>query len=164
MSLTAIEVTGAELAASGPQTPAQQFLDAYTKYVDTTNFSEDSLLKFYAPNIIFHDQKNSVYRGLKEVLDWLEAIFKPFSKVHNEVIYAREFRRSDGTVTVDVQGMRHLWVKGQDFDPNIPTVSIPVVVMFTTGPSETAHGYLGMQMKEAWVYWDTTLLMPFIKK
>jgi hypothetical protein len=164
MSKLASEVTAAEWASKGPQTRAQRFFHGYASTVDSQGFREGTGLRFYAPSLVYHNQNNAVYYGGDQMWAWMKDLFDPFVKMEHDFFHVFEISRPDGSVTLDIQMTRKLWIKGQPYDEATPTVSIPVFWSCSIGLAETPEGFDGLQMKECWIYWDTALLEPFLSK
>ena len=52
-------LTGSQWARDGPQTPAQRFFAKYASTVDSYGFNEGSGSRFYAKDVVFHNQNNA---------------------------------------------------------------------------------------------------------
>ena len=72
-----------------------------------------------------------------------------------------EIALPNGDARIESRSMRNIWMKGNTTAS--PDVSIPVHVTFLIGPAESPEGFNGLQFKEAFIFWDTALLIPFLK-
>ena len=161
-------LTGAQWTANGPTTPTQRFFHQYASTVDSKGYNSGSGLKFYSPTVTFHNQNGAVYHGGDEMWAWMKKLFGVFSRIRHDFIHfvEIELHKEEGTTQIYLQGMRNLWMAGDDVEGE-PTVSIPVTFIAVVGKSDGSAGQEtpeGLCFKEVWLYWDTALLLPFLEK
>ena len=53
------QLTGSQWTNDGPQTPAQRFFAKYAATVDSYGFTQGSGSRFYAKDVLFHNQNNA---------------------------------------------------------------------------------------------------------
>ena len=73
-----------------------------------------------------------------------------------------EIEHDDGRSELLVHMVRNIWLPGNTSDN--PEVSAPAFWRCFIGPGDDEAAYRGLQYKEVWLYWDTYLLAPFMKK
>jgi hypothetical protein len=155
-------ITGAQWEKDGPSTPTQRFFKQYVEAVDSKGYNIGSGLKFYSPDVAFHNQNNAVYHGGEEMWAWMKKLFGVFEQIRHDWIHFVEIERDDGTSQIYTQNVRNLWLLGNMSEE--PTVSIPVTMIAVIGKSGRAETPEGLHFKEVWLYWDTALLLPFLEK
>jgi hypothetical protein len=146
--------------ATGPQTPVQQFFKKYVDTVDSYGFNHGSGLRFYAKDVIFHNQNNAQYNGGDEMWAWMKRLFGQFERLRHDFHNLWEVKNEDGTTTIMTQWTRNIWLSGNDTAE--PTVSIPLSWVSIIGPADFADAVDGLNYKEVWLYWDTALLMKHL--
>lgn len=156
-------LSGAEWAAKGPQTPAQQFYGAYALAIKDSDLTTYGKHQFYAENAIFHNQNGVNYSGA-EIWPWIIKLFGHFARLEHDFIAIWEIENPNGTVHLIAQVTRHIWAPGSDINGS-PTVSIPLSMTCEIGPSTSPQDTPeGLQFHQVWLYWDTYLLQPFFPK
>jgi hypothetical protein len=155
-------IAGAQWENDGPSTPTQRFFKQYVAAVDSKGYDVGSGLKFYSPDVTFHNQNNAVYHGGEEMWAWMKKLFGVFERIHHDWIHFVEIERDDGTSQIYTQNVRNLWLLGNKSEE--PTVSIPVTMIAIIGKSGSEETPEGLHFKEVWLYWDTALLLPFLEK
>jgi hypothetical protein len=155
-------ITGAQWEKDGPSTPTQRFFKQYVEAVDSKGYNIGSGLKFYSPDVTFHNQNNAVYHGGEEMWAWMKKLFGVFEQIRHDWIHFVEIERDDGTSQIYTQNVRNLWLLGNKSEE--PTVSIPVTMIAVIGKSGREETPEGLEFKEVWLYWDTALLLPFLEK
>ncbi len=145
-----------------PKTPTYIFFKNYAATVDRREYNIGSPLRYYSPNVVYHNQNGATYHGAAQMWPWMQDLFKPFERLEHLILMAREIPRADGSFTADFRILRRLWVKGNTSDK--PDVEVPVWWECNIGPAETPEGFNGLQMKESWIFWDTSLLEPVLPK
>jgi hypothetical protein len=73
-----------------------------------------------------------------------------------------ELGHDDGRAELLVAMTRNIWLPGNKTDK--PDVSAPAFWRCFIAPSDDPVAYIGLTYKEVWLYWDTHLLAPFMKK
>ena len=73
-----------------------------------------------------------------------------------------EIEHEDGRAELLIQMTRNIWLPGNTSDK--PEVSAPLGWKSYIGPADDVNAVGGLQFKEVWMYWDTHLLAPFMKK
>jgi hypothetical protein len=155
-------ITGAQWEQDGPSTPSQRFFKEYVETVDSKGYDIGSGLKYYSPDVTFHNQNNAVYHGGEEMWAWMKKLFGVFERIRHDWVHFIEIERDDGTSQIYTQNVRNLWLLGNKSEE--PTVSIPVTMIAVIGKSGREETPEGLEFKEVWLYWDTALLLPFLEK
>jgi len=129
-------------------------------------YETGSGLEFYSPDVTFHNQNGAVYHGGDKMWAWMKKLSSVFERIRHDHIHLVEIERDDGTTQIYQQGIRNLWLVGEEGEE--PTVSIPVTFIAVVGKSGGGVGEQqtpeGLCFKEVWIYWDTALLLPFLAK
>lgn len=143
------------------QSPALKFLEGYGTKVDTCDLSTTPPSTFYAPNAVFHDTTNNLYIGAPTIWDWMKGLFAPFSHIHHEGVHFLVVPRHDGASVVYAEFLTRFYFLG-DSEP----VEVPRFFVFVVGKSEgrEREGFLGLQIREVRLFWDTGLLEAHLKK
>ncbi|PYH29351.1 uncharacterized protein BO87DRAFT_401407 [Aspergillus neoniger CBS 115656] len=123
---------------SGPQTPAQQHVK---NYVDTNT---------------------AQYNGGDEMWASMKRLFGQFKSLQHDFHNLWEVKNDDGTTATISQWTRNIWLPGNDTEE--PTVDIPLSWISTIGPADSADALDGLQFKEVWLYWDTTMLAKYLPR
>jgi len=91
----------------------------------------------------------------------MKQIFGQFERIRHDLLKIWDIKQDDGTSIVMVQMVRNLWMLGNTSEN--PGVSPPTFWLCTISPADHLDAFNGLQFKEVWLYWDTMLLVPFIK-
>ncbi|KAK6207704.1 hypothetical protein QIS74_12785 [Colletotrichum tabaci] len=153
-------ISGAQWEKDGPTTPAQRFFQQYVNAVDSRGYDTGSGLKFYSSDVTFHNQNNAVYHGGDQMWVWMKKLFGVFERIHHDWIQLLEIKLDDGRSKIYTQNVRNLWVNGNKSET--PSVSIPITMIAIIGKSNDDNTPEGLNFKEVWLYWDTSLLTPFL--
>jgi len=151
-------VTGAELIATGPRTPAQAFYHQYAFAVTVKNLSDRDIPQFYADNAVFHNQNGVDYSG-GQIWPWIEQLFAQFEKLSHDLVKVWEIQNDDGRVDLVSHVVRHIWAAGNK--GHNPTVSVPLSMVCKISSNNARGTVDGLQFEEVWLYWDTYKLLPY---
>jgi len=146
--------------------PALRFLANYVKRIDSADYN-NSWLPHYHPQAVFRDATGIEYKTGPVIWQWIHGLFAPFSKIEMETTNSLVISRPDGTHTIYGEWRAHFWLKesGQE-------IVIPRSMVFTLGKAEGTGavgvdeevGFEGLQILDVRLYYDRTLLTPYIKR
>jgi hypothetical protein len=159
---TYFEHHGSGYDAHTRSSPALRFLEHYSTKIDSADYA-GSFLPYYHPNAIFHDATGVDYVGGAAIWKWIIGLFGPMSKIHMETQHLLVISRpDDGTEVIYGEWTAHFWVRGRE-----EKVSIPRSMVFTLGKAEgegEVVGFEGLQIVDVRLYYDRSMLVPFLKK
>lgn len=92
----------------------------------------------------------------------IQQIFGQFEKLKHDILSVTEIKHDDGRSELLIQMVRNIWLPGNKTDK--PEVSAPTFWRSLIGPGDDEAAFGGLQYKEVWLYWDTHLLAPYMKK
>jgi hypothetical protein len=156
------QLTGEEWRTQGPQTAAQKFFAEYHKTVDSAGFNQGTGSRFYADDMLFHNQNNATYRGGEQMWTWMQSMFNQFSNLKHDIVASWDIQQDDGSNMLFIQMTRHVWAKDNKTDK--PDVSAPTFWRCIIAKSDDPRAFGGLQYKEVWLFWDTMLLAPIMPK
>lgn len=159
-SLAAV-VTGADITARGPQTPALRFYQQYITAIASKDRSSNDVPRFFSKDAVFHNQNGVDYNG-DEIWPWIEQIFGQFERLSHDVLRIEETHNDDGTVQLAMQAVRSIWAPGNKSE--VPTVRVPVSAISKLSFNNAPGTVGGIQFEEAWLYWDTYKLLPYFSQ
>jgi len=167
---TYFEHNGPYPDAHSQQSPALRFLANYTARIDSADYA-CSYLPYYHPDAVFHDATGVDYIGGAAIWTWITKLFAPFSRIYMETRHCLVVSRPDGTHTIYCEWFAHFWLKDvKEENGEQKKVIIPRGMVFELGPAEGDGseggevGFEGLQIRSARLYYDRSLLVPFLRR
>ena len=135
------------------------FIRKYATKIDSLDLSGPSSA-WYAPSAIFYNGNGNIYDGGEKIWEWMHGLFSPFAKIEHLIKSTRVLTGTqyggDGRDLLILETDTSFWLK-KPLDGE--AILAPRLLTFLVGPAE-AHdeGTDGMQIWQANVYWDSTVL------
>ncbi|RDW77526.1 hypothetical protein BP6252_05579 [Coleophoma cylindrospora] len=149
---------------------ALRFMEHYVSRIDSADY-KCSYLPYYHPQAVFHDTTGVDYVGGPAIWEWISGLFGPMSKIEMETVETLVISKPNGTHVLYMELMSHFWLKSR---AGLPPIDIPRSMVFTLGPAAGEHGeeadqekgigFEGLQIVDARLYYDRSLLLPHLVK
>ena len=111
---------------------------------------------------MFHDTSGVDYVGGEAIWKWIAGLFAPFDKIHMDSKYFLVISKLDGTYVIYAEWLAHFWLTGKK-----DAITIPRSMVFTLEKAEgegNVIGFKGLQILDARLYYDRSMLVPFLRK
>ena len=137
--------------------PTLNFIEKYSKAVDSLDLTSTPASKFFAPFAVYHDTKGDVHLTASHIWQWTARQFAPFSQIRHDMVEVRVVSEEDGRDVVYCECLTHFRLHGDDTE-----IVVPRFFIWTVGDAEPGEGTDGRQIHEVRIFWDTGIIGRYV--